>query len=66
MYSCTDSLTSALGGGGWSRPRPGRVTPGIESVPLVKLAGWITGSVWKFVENLAPFGIRSKDRAACS
>ena len=28
MYSSTLSLTSALDGGGWSTPRPGRFTPG--------------------------------------
>jgi hypothetical protein len=28
MYSSTLSLTSALGGGGWSTPSPGRVTRG--------------------------------------
>jgi hypothetical protein len=31
MYSCTLSLTSALDGGGWSTPRPGRFTPGKET-----------------------------------
>ena len=30
-YSCTFSLTSALDWGGWSKPRPGRFTPGIET-----------------------------------
>jgi hypothetical protein len=31
-YSSTLSLTSALDGGGWLRPRPGRFTPMIESL----------------------------------
>jgi hypothetical protein len=31
-YSSTLSLTSALGGGGWSMLRPGRVTPGKYSL----------------------------------
>ena len=32
---CTLSLTSALDGGGWSTPRPGRFTPGKAPVPIV-------------------------------
>jgi hypothetical protein len=31
-------LTSALGGGGWSAPRPGRFTPGKDPVPIVQEA----------------------------
>jgi len=34
-YSCTISLTSALDGGRWSTPRPGRFTHGKEPVPIV-------------------------------
>jgi len=34
-YSHTLSLMSALGGGGWSMPRPGHFTPGKEPVPIV-------------------------------
>ena len=34
-YSSTLSLTSALDGGGWSTPRPGRFTPGKDPVPIV-------------------------------
>jgi len=34
-YGSTLSLTSALGGGGWSTPRPGRFTPGKDNVPIV-------------------------------
>ena len=30
-YSCTLSLTSAIGGDGWSTSRPGRFTPGKET-----------------------------------
>jgi len=33
-YSSTLSLTSALYGGGWSTPRPGRFTPGKDPVPI--------------------------------
>jgi hypothetical protein len=40
MYSCTLSLTSALDGGGWSTPRPGRFTPGKEACyPLHRRLG---------------------------
>ena len=35
MYSSTLSLTSALDVGGWSKPRPGRFTPGKDPVPIV-------------------------------
>jgi hypothetical protein len=35
-HSFTLSLTSALDGGGWSTPRPGRFTPGKVLVPIVQ------------------------------
>ena len=35
MYSSTLPSTSVLDGGGWSTPRPGRFTPGKDSVPIV-------------------------------
>jgi hypothetical protein len=38
-YSTTLSLTSALDGGGWSTPRPGRFTPGNDPVLIVQDAG---------------------------
>jgi hypothetical protein len=38
--------TSALGGGGWSAPRPGRFTPGKDPVPTVQEAGWAPMPVW--------------------
>ena len=41
-------------------------TPGIDPVPIVQEAGWAPGPVWTGVENLAPTGIRSPDRRACS
>jgi hypothetical protein len=34
-YSSTLSLTSALDGGWWSKPQPGRFTPGKDPVPMV-------------------------------
>ena len=34
-YSSTLSLTSALDVGGWSTPRPGRLTSGKDPVPIV-------------------------------
>jgi hypothetical protein len=40
MYSSTLSLTSALDGGGWSTPRPGRFTPREKSqVQILQAAG---------------------------
>ena len=62
--SSTLSLTSALGGSGWSAPRPGRFTPGNAPVPTVQQAGWAPGPVWTGEENLARTGIRSPDRSA--
>ena len=38
MYSSTLPSTSALDGGGWSTPRPGRFTPGKDPVPTVQEA----------------------------
>jgi hypothetical protein len=52
--------------GGWSAPRPGRFTPGKDSVSTVQKAGWAPGPVWTCAKNLAPTGIRSPDRPACS
>jgi hypothetical protein len=65
-YSSTLSLTSALDGGGWSTPRPGRFIPGNDLVPIVQEAGWAPGQVWTGAENLASAGIRSPDRPARS
>jgi len=53
-YSYTLSLTSALDGGGWATPCPGRFTPGKDPVPIVWEAGWTPGPVWTGAENLAP------------
>jgi hypothetical protein len=38
-YSSTLSLTSALHGFGWLRPRPGRITPGNDAYPLYRKLG---------------------------
>jgi hypothetical protein len=54
MYSYTLPLTSALHGGGWLKPRPGRLTPGKDPVPTVYEVACKTGA-----ENLAPNEIRS-------
>ena len=37
-YRTTLSLTSALGGGVWATPRPGRFTPGKDPVPIAQEA----------------------------
>ena len=54
VYSSTLPSTSALDGGGWSRPRPGWFTPGKDRVPIVQEARWAPGPVWTGAENLAP------------
>jgi hypothetical protein len=33
-----------------------------DPIPIVRVAGWAPGPVWKGAENLAPTGIRSPDR----
>ena len=66
MYSSTLPPTSALAGGGWSAPCPGRFTPGKDPVHIVQEAGWAPGRVWMGAENLALTGIRSPDRPARS
>jgi len=66
MYSSTLLSTSALDGGGWSTPRPGRFTPVKDPVPITEEAGWGPGTTWTGAENLAPNGIRSLDSPARS
>ena len=66
MYISTLSLTSALDGGGWSTPRPGRFTPLTDLVPIVQESGLAPEPVWTGAENIAPTGIRSPDRPARS
>ena len=57
MYSSTLHSTSALDGGGWSTPCPGRITPqGKDPVPIVSEAGPDPRPVWMGAENLAPTG----------
>ena len=54
-YSSTLPSTSAIDGGGWSTPRPGRFTPRErDPVPTVQKAGWAPGPIWTDAENLAP------------
>ena len=66
MYSSAFPSTSTLYGGGCSKPRPGRFTPGKDLVPIVQEARQAPGPVWTGAENLAPIGIRSPDRPARS
>jgi hypothetical protein len=40
--------------------------PGKDPVSIVQEAGWTPGPVWTCAENLAPTGIRSPYRPACS
>jgi hypothetical protein len=64
LYSSTLPSTSALDGGGWSAPRPGRFTLWKDPVPIVQEAGWTPVPFWTGAENLATTGIRSPDRPA--
>jgi hypothetical protein len=50
----------------WSAPRPGRFTPGKDSVPIVKEAGWAPEPDWTCAKNLASIGIWSLDLPAPS
>ena len=61
MYSSTLSITSALDGGEWSAPRPGRFTPRKETrYPLYRRL------VWTVAESLVSTRIRSPDRPILS
>jgi hypothetical protein len=53
MCTCTLPSNSALDGGGWSRPRPGRFTAGEDLVATVQEAEWGPGSVWTGAKYLA-------------
>jgi hypothetical protein len=64
MYSYTLPLTSELGWGGWSALHPGYFTFGTDPVPIVQVAGWVSGPVRTGADNLAPTGIRSHVRPA--
>ena len=65
IYSATLSSTSALDGGEWSVPHPGRCTHGKETRHhLCRGLDGPPGPVWTEAENLAPSGIRSPDRPA--
>jgi len=54
MYSSTLPSTSVLDGGGWSTSRPGRFTPGKDTMPIVWEAGWALGPLRTGAENLVP------------
>ena len=65
MYSFF--LTSVLDGGWVVNATPRPLYPGEkDQVSIVQEAGWAPGPVWTGAENLAPTGIRSRDRPACS
>ena len=61
-YTSTLSLTLALGGVGWSTPRPGRFTHGNDPIPILQEDGWAPGTVWTVTENSPTTGIRSSER----
>ena len=45
---------------------PTALLPGKDPVPTVQETRWAPGPVWTGAENVAPTGIRSPDRPACS
>jgi hypothetical protein len=51
---------------GQSTQRPGRFTPGKDTVRNVQKAGWASRPIWMGEENLAPTGVRSLNRPAHS
>ena len=51
MYSSTLPSTSALDGGGWSKPRSGCFTAGKDAVPIAWEGGWASGPVWTGAEG---------------
>jgi hypothetical protein len=62
---CTVHRGTRRGRGISVMPRP-HFTPRKDPVPIVQEAGWAPGPVWKGEENLAPTGIWSPDRPACT
>ena len=66
-YSPILSLTSALDGGGLSKPRPGRFTPGKETrYPLYRRLCGTQSRCGRVRKISPPTGIRSPDRPARS
>ena len=66
MYTSTLSVTSALDGGGWSTPRPGRFTPIKTRYPLYRRLGGPQGRSGRVRKISPPTGIRSPDGPARS
>ena len=65
MYSSTLSVTSALNGGGWSTPCPGRFTSQVRD-PILG-CWWAPGDgLHGCGKSRPPTGIRSPDRPARS
>ena len=66
-YSSTLSLTSALGGSGWSTPRPDRCAPR-ERPGTHCIGGWVgpRADLEGCGKLRLPTGIRSPDRRAVS
>jgi hypothetical protein len=59
-------MTAALEGVSGHQHAPAVLYPGKDPVSLVQEARWAPGPVWTGAENLAPTGIRSRDRPARS
>jgi hypothetical protein len=50
----------------WLASHPGCITPRKDPATIAQEARWSPGPVWMCATNLAPTGIRSPDRPACS
>jgi hypothetical protein len=59
-------MTKALEGVSGQHHAPAALYPGKDPVPIVHVAGWAPGTVWRVAENLAPTWIRSSDSPARS
>ena len=52
-------VISALDGGGWLTPRPGRFTPEMTCNPLYRRLDWPQGRFGRVLANIDPSGFRS-------
>ena len=66
MYTSSLSITSALDGGGWSTPRPGRFNPGKTRYPLYRRLGGPQGRSGRVRKTSPPTESRSPDRRGSS
>jgi hypothetical protein len=66
MYSSPILNTSTLNGVGGQRHAPVALPQGKKPGTIIQEAGWVSGPVSMYPENLAPTGTRTPDRLAFS